>query len=118
MVVLGGMGSIPGVILGAIILTYLNLRWIVDISAEFNSFGVRLEGVPVIGGSLGHWMASVNLQTATPLIFGIILVATMLLRPQGLWPSRTRALELQPESQDVLAEEDTELYDVRTGAGA
>jgi hypothetical protein len=59
-------------------------------------------------------MAQLNLQTATPLIFGIILLLTMLLRPQGIWPSSTRAREMQPETASVLAEEDTELYTVRT----
>jgi hypothetical protein len=59
-------------------------------------------------------MHTVNLQTAGPLIFGIILLVTMLLRPQGLWPSRTRARELRPETEEILEEENTELYTVRT----
>jgi branched-chain amino acid transport system permease protein len=114
MVILGGMGSIPGVIVGAIIMSYLNLLWLTDISAAINDVGHTFQNSPSIVGALGHWMANVNLQTASPLLFGIILLATMLLRPQGLWPSRTRARELQPQTEDILEEEDAELYTVRT----
>jgi len=113
MVILGGLGSIPGVILGAIIMSYLNLLWLKDISDAVNNFGGNLEGGPLFIGSLGHWMATVHLETAGPLIFGIILLATMLLRPQGLWPSRTRARELKPETSEILQEEDAELYTAR-----
>ncbi|GGK21097.1 hypothetical protein GCM10008955_13180 [Deinococcus malanensis] len=80
MVILGGMGSFPGVILGAAVVTLLNLRVLPGI-------GEATANVP--------WIP----QQANPgqlqrLIFGIILVAMMLLRPEGLLPSRRRALEL------------------------
>ncbi|HEX6510077.1 MAG TPA: ABC transporter ATP-binding protein [Chloroflexota bacterium] len=114
MVILGGMGSIPGVMLGAIIMSYLNLLWLADISATINNLGQRFETSPGFIGSLGSWMHNVNLQTASPLLFGIILLVTMLVRPQGLWPSRTRARELRPATEDVLEEENAELATIRT----
>jgi branched-chain amino acid transport system permease protein len=114
MVILGGMGSIPGVILGAIILSFLNLLWLTDISNAINNLGGKLQDAPGVIGSLGQWMHTLNLQTASPLLFGIILLVTMLVRPQGLWPSRTRARELQPETEDILEEENVELATVRT----
>lgn len=114
MVILGGMGSMPGVMLGAIIMSYLNLLWLKDISEAINSLGGRLESSPSVIGSIGSWMHHVNLQTASPLLFGIILLATMLLRPQGIWPSSTRARELKPETEGIQQEEDTELYSART----
>jgi branched-chain amino acid transport system permease protein len=49
------------------------------------------------------------------MIFGIILVTMMLLRPGGLLPERRRARELHPETEQILEEEQTELYTVRTG---
>jgi branched-chain amino acid transport system permease protein len=66
MVVLGGMGSVPGVILGAILLAFLPevLRGV----AEY-----RL------------------------IVFGAAMVALMRYRPQGLWPSSRRHLELEPD---------------------
>ncbi|MFC4636899.1 branched-chain amino acid ABC transporter permease [Deinococcus hohokamensis] len=80
MVILGGMGSFPGVILGAAVVTLLNLRVLPGI-------GEATANVP--------WIP----QQANPgqlqrLIFGVILVAMMLLRPEGLLPSRRRTLEL------------------------
>jgi branched-chain amino acid transport system permease protein len=114
MVILGGIGSIPGVILGAIILSYLNLRWLGNISTWINSVGGNMENGPGPIGSLGHWMHNVDLSSASPLIFGIILLGTMLLRPQGLWPSSTRAREMEPENEGILAEENAELYTART----
>lgn len=113
MVVLGGMGSIPGVILGAIVMSYLNLLWLAAISDKINGLGSVLHSAPGPIGWLGTWMAQLNLQTANQLIFGIILLGIMLLRPQGLWPSGTRTRELQPETAQVLSEENEELYAAR-----
>lgn len=114
MVILGGMGSIPGVMLGAIIISYLDLAWLNDINAWLHSQGSALRGGPSVIGNFGSWLYQLNLPSARPLIFGLILVAIMLLRPQGLWPSRTRARELNPATASVLAEENADLYDVRT----
>jgi branched-chain amino acid transport system permease protein len=114
MVILGGIGSMPGVMIGAIIMSYLNLLWLKNISDAINNLGGRFETSPGVIGSLGSWMHNLNLQTASPLLFGIILVATMLLRPQGIWPSSTRAREMKPETAEIQQEENAELATVRT----
>jgi branched-chain amino acid transport system permease protein len=78
MVILGGMGSIWGVVVGAITLSFINNWFIPDV----------LNSVP---GKLG-----INFD-ATQLTFGIygfLLVMMMLLRPQGLIPERRRRMEL------------------------
>jgi branched-chain amino acid transport system permease protein len=78
MVILGGMGSIWGVVVGAITLSFINNWFIPDV----------LNDVP---GKLG-----INFD-ATQLTFGIygfLLVIMMLLRPQGLVPERRRKMEL------------------------
>jgi branched-chain amino acid transport system permease protein len=49
------------------------------------------------------------------MLFGLILVGIMLLRPEGLWPERRRARELHPDTAQTLEEEQAELYTVRTG---
>jgi len=113
MVILGGIGSIPGAILGAFILSYLDLEWLAWINDRIHQLGDNLHTAPSVIGSLGTWMAQLNLQTARPLIFGVILVTVMLLRPQGLWPSATRARELQPQTAEILSEENEELYTER-----
>jgi len=80
MVVLGGMGNIPGVILGAVMLTLLPevLRYTME-PLQYALFG-RV------------W---IDAETIRLLVFGLALVAIMLLRPAGLWPSAVRKRELE-----------------------
>jgi branched-chain amino acid transport system permease protein len=115
MVILGGIGSIPGVILGGIVLAYLNQTWLNTVAGWIHSLGSALHSGPGPISALGTWLEGLPLLSAKPMIFGFILVGIMLLRPQGLWPERRRARELQPETALELAEEQEELYTVRTG---
>jgi branched-chain amino acid transport system permease protein len=73
MVVLGGMGNITGVILGAALLT---------ITPEV----LRDIANPVQQALIGRTL--IDPENLRMLLFGIALVATMLFRPQGLWPAR------------------------------
>jgi len=114
MVILGGIGSIPGAILGGIVMTYLNDSWLLLLNGKITALGGVLMGGPGPVGSVGSWMNGLNLTTAKPLFFGIILVGMMLLRPQGLWPSATRARELHPQTAGERAEEDADLFATRS----
>ena len=78
MIILGGLGSIWGVVLGAIVLSFVNNRLIPDV----------LDSVP---GKLG---LSFNLTDLGFGIFGFLLVIVMVLRPEGLLPERRRQIEL------------------------
>jgi branched-chain amino acid transport system permease protein len=78
MVILGGLGSIWGVVLGAVLLSYINTSLIPDV----------LNGLPSNFG-LNFDLTEVNF-----LIFGFLLVIMMVLRPQGLLPERRRQQEL------------------------
>jgi branched-chain amino acid transport system permease protein len=90
MVILGGMGSIWGVIFGACFLEYLDREGLANVGAWFNGhFGTHLD-VPLY--EFG--------------IFGAILVTVMLFRPEGLIPSQRRAAELHEGVHDEP------LYDV------
>ena len=80
MVVLGGMGNIPGVILGAILLTLL---------PEV----LRSTMEPLQNALFGRVL--LDAETVRLLVFGIALVAIMLYRPAGLWPSAVRKRELE-----------------------
>jgi branched-chain amino acid transport system permease protein len=99
MVIIGGMGNIWGVILGAIALSM------------FNRYGLKqLNGVPDKFG-LDFDVTSINFG-----IFGFFLLVMMVLRPEGLIPSGRRKLELHgevDESDHLGAESDHTLYDVR-----
>ncbi|MCW3017590.1 MAG: branched-chain amino acid transporter permease [Solirubrobacterales bacterium] len=79
MVILGGLGSIWGTVLGAITLSFINSYFIPDV---FN-------GIP---GSLGLDFDLTQLSFG---IFGFLLVMVMILRPEGLLPEKRRRLELK-----------------------
>ena len=79
MIILGGIGSIWGVTLGAVALTLINFKLIPDV---FN-------GLPGVFG------LDFNLTDMSFGIFGFLLVIMMELRPQGLLPERRRELELE-----------------------
>ncbi len=83
MVVLGGMGSVPGVVLGALVLQLLQSWFLQDLTQWVHALG-RLVG----SEALQH----VELVQTIELIFGIILVLMMMYRREGLIPaSRTTA---------------------------
>jgi branched-chain amino acid transport system permease protein len=73
LIIVGGIGSIPGVILGALVLVGLP-----ELLTEFAEY--RL------------------------LIYGAVLVATMILRPEGLWPSPIRKRELHADEEEAERE--------------
>jgi branched-chain amino acid transport system permease protein len=79
MVVLGGMGNIWGVILGALLLSFVPeiLRHTVD---------------PVQRMLFGKLI--VEPEVIRMLLFGLALMLMMLFRPAGLWPSKVRKREL------------------------
>lgn len=66
LVIIGGMGSIPGVIVGALV----------------------LKGLPELLRELDEYRI---------LFFGALLIFMMIVRPEGLWPSKRRRMELHEE---------------------
>ena len=78
MVILGGLGSIEGVLIGAGVLVYLNFKFIPDVNEKPREwFDLDLDMSELSSG-----------------IYGFLLVLMMLLRPQGLIPERRREMEL------------------------
>ena len=78
MIILGGLGSIWGVAFGAILLSFINTYFIPQV---FNSVPHKL--------GLDFDLTVLNFG-----IFGFLILIVMVLRPQGLFPERRRALEL------------------------
>jgi branched-chain amino acid transport system permease protein len=80
MVVLGGMGNIWGVILGALLLSFVPeiLRWTVT---------------PLQEALFGRML--IEPEVIRMLLFGLALVLVMLYRPAGLLPSAVRKRELE-----------------------
>jgi branched-chain amino acid transport system permease protein len=93
MVILGGMGSIWGVIVGGAFLAYLNLEGIANVGGWINN---------TFGGNR-------DLTVYSSGIYGTILVLVMLFRPAGLIPSARARAEFE------VGVEDTPLMDVRHG---
>ncbi|MFH1074690.1 MAG: branched-chain amino acid ABC transporter permease [Candidatus Firestonebacteria bacterium] len=85
-VVLGGLGSIPGVIIGSIILSMLP-ELLRDIMPGFADYRM--------------------------LFFGMILIVMMLFRPQGIFSNLRRKAELFPASEAIKNEEDESLAEDR-----
>ena len=91
MIILGGLGSIWGVAFGAILLSFINTYFIPDV---FNSVPHRL--------GLDFDLTVLNFG-----IFGFLILIVMVLRPQGLFPERRRALEL---TEGVAADSTFEVH--------
>jgi branched-chain amino acid transport system permease protein len=94
MVILGGMGSIPGAILGATVVTVLNLQVLKGFSLWLNE--LKNAGVTVLGYSLADLPTQFEPAKYERMVFGIILVLMMIFRPQGIFPARRRQRELTP----------------------
>jgi len=73
LIIVGGLGSLPGVVLGAFVLVGLP-----ELLREFSEY--RL------------------------LLYGVLLIATMLVRPEGLWPSPIRKRELHAGDEEAARE--------------
>jgi branched-chain amino acid transport system permease protein len=90
MVILGGLGSIWGVVLGAVTLTFINFWLLPDV----------LNTLP---SKLGF---DFDMTQITFAIYGFLLVIMMILRPQGLLPERRRAMEMTEAAEST----DEQLY--------
>jgi branched-chain amino acid transport system permease protein len=91
MVIVGGLGSIWGVVMGALLLSYIDYYLIPDVLNNLpKTFGLNFQLTQLSFG-----------------IFGFLLVLVMVLRPQGLFPERRRRLELTAE----IAAEDAQLVE-------
>jgi branched-chain amino acid transport system permease protein len=95
MLVLGGMGNVPGVIVGSLVISSLD-RFILPQATSFLQNTLHL---------------NVDLTNSRLLIYGVILVLMMLFRPEGLLPSRQRAAELHADQSDAtVAAREQELF--------
>jgi branched-chain amino acid transport system permease protein len=90
MVVLGGLGSIRGVVVAALFVSFLQSVILQDLTEWVHALG-RLVG--------SDFLQRVELITSLELIFGVILVLMMLFRREGLWPAVRRVSALTLEQQ-------------------
>jgi branched-chain amino acid transport system permease protein len=110
MVVLGGLGSIRGVVLAALFLSFLQSVILQELTEYVHALG-RLVG--------NDFLQRVELITSLELIFGLILVAMMMFRREGLWPAvrRVSALTLEQQAAAPARGATVELSWARPAAG-
>jgi branched-chain amino acid transport system permease protein len=90
MVVLGGMGNVWGVIIGAAFLAYLNIAGLANTGAWINSHIHFIGHLQFPGES----QPGLDVPAIASGIYGLIILIVMLFRPEGLLPSRRREAEL------------------------
>jgi ABC-type branched-subunit amino acid transport system permease subunit len=98
MVVIGGIGSIPGVIVGALAVYSINeflLAQLDTLAADPNNPLFAVKNFIVSHGVQGFTFGNIR-----NLVFGIILVVIMIYRPEGLIPSARRRRELHHSTDE------------------
>jgi branched-chain amino acid transport system permease protein len=90
MIVFGGIGSVWGVVVGALVLQILQSWFLEDLSQWLHALG-RLVNI--------QWLQHVELASSIELIFGFILVLMMLYRREGLIPATRRVAPLSLDEQ-------------------
>ncbi len=78
MVILGGMGSVWGTILGGVVLGYLNVEGLATIGAKLQQGGLDFDPTKYQFG-----------------IYGILIVLMMLFRPTGMIPEKRHRIEME-----------------------
>ena len=119
LVIIGGMGNTAGVIAGSMILVGVpELLTFKETSSVLGWLGPVLDPIRALLNAVIHLFNLItfaHLKTLPPsdqwgeklalyrfIAFGAILVAVMVLRPSGLFPSKRRELEFDPEADVEL----------------
>ncbi|MCM2981726.1 branched-chain amino acid ABC transporter permease [Niallia circulans] len=92
MVILGGMGSVPGVILGAAVVTILNLQVLTELTGW-------LSQVTTIPDAL----SPAKMQR---FIFGALLIIMTLYRPQGLIPAKNKKVNVKKLKESITEKQE------------
>jgi branched-chain amino acid transport system permease protein len=103
MVVLGGMGHVPGVILGALLLYAI---------PEV----LRFVAKPAQEALFGHELVAP--EALRMLLFGLAMVVIMLYRPRGLWPAPQHGVKAPPPDGGPSAGVGSTAGDAAPAAGA
>ena len=93
MVILGGMGSVPGVILGAAVVTILNLQVLTELTGW-------LSQVTTIPDAL----SPAKMQR---FIFGALLIIMTLYRPQGLIPAKNKKVNAKKLKESITEKQES-----------
>jgi branched-chain amino acid transport system permease protein len=104
MVILGGLGSIPGVILGAAVVIILNLQILQGFSLFLSQLRQGNGVIPIINFAWKDLSTQLDPAKYQRMLFGIILILMMIYRPAGLIPAARRKRELTRENNGDIDE--------------
>ncbi|MDI6693536.1 MAG: hypothetical protein QME21_00695 [Anaerolineales bacterium] len=99
MVILGGLGSIPGVIVGAAVVIILNLQVLQGLSLYLSQLRQSDAVIPIINFAWKNLSTQLDPAKYQRMLFGIILIVMMIYRPAGLIPAERRKRELTREEE-------------------
>ncbi len=99
MVVIGGIGSIPGVIVGALAVYSINELVLAQLDSLASDPSNPLFA---IHNAISHVFTGFTFGNIRNLIFGVILVVIMIFRPEGLIPSARRRRELHVATDEQV----------------
>jgi branched-chain amino acid transport system permease protein len=105
MVILGGLGNIPGVILGGLMIVSADIFFLNRLTDLLKQ---------IASNSHSQALADFKASDYRLLLFGAVLVLMMLVRPEGLLPSERRRAELHAD-EEITAQENTSAFDVEQG---
>ncbi len=99
MVILGGLGSIPGVIFGAAAVVLLNIQILQNFSLYLSELRQSDAVIPIINFAWKDLSNQLDPAKYQKLVFGLILILMMIFRPSGLIPAERRKRELVEEKE-------------------
>jgi ABC-type branched-subunit amino acid transport system permease subunit len=102
MVVLGGMGNVWGVAVGAFVIYEIQSEFL----KQLNGFVANLNLPALHLGFITVDLSKVDFLQYQFLLYGLALVGMMLLRPEGLFPNRRRSAELHDVDDAEAANEE------------
>ena len=101
MVILGGIGSIPGVIVGAAVVVILNLQVLQGFSLFLNDLRQSGGVIPIINFAWKDLSSQLDPAKYQRLLFGLILIIMMIYRQAGIIPA-VRRKRMQKAGQAPL----------------
>ena len=105
-VILGGLGSIPGVILGAAVVTILNLQVLQGLSLYLSELRQSDAVIPLLNFPWRSLSTQLDPAKYQRMLFGLILIVMMIYRPEGLIPAARRKRELRESEEEAVPGEE------------
>jgi branched-chain amino acid transport system permease protein len=106
MVILGGLGNIPGVIIGGLLIVSADIFFLNRLTDLLKQ---------IASNSNNAALADFKASDYRLMLFGMVLVIMMLVRPEGLVPSARRKAELHAD-EEIAKQENTSAFEVEHNA--